>query len=124
MAEGFSTITYQNKTILYFDFSVLGKSKEKTLQLINSVGVEYQKYTLNSVLALFNCTDLYFDMDVLNNFKEVRTNYCKYEKKVAGIGITGLLKTGYNFVVGLTNRDSPVKIFDSEIEAKKWLIGE
>lgn len=124
MVEGVSTISYKGKTILFFDFSNLGKSKEKTIQLINAVGGEYMKNPLNSVLALFNTTNIYFDMDMLNAFKETRNKFNQYEKKVAGIGITGLLKTGFNFVVGLNKDTSSVKIFDSELEAKEWLVSD
>jgi hypothetical protein len=122
LAEGISTISYKDKTILFFDFSNMGKSKEKTIKLINAIGGEYARNPLNSVLALFNVKNIYFDMDILNVFKEARNQFSQYEKKVAVIGVTGLLKTGYNFVVGLSKDSSSVKIFDSELEAKEWLV--
>jgi hypothetical protein len=124
LVEGFSIVSYKGKTILSFDFSNLGKSKEKTMQLIGAIREEYSKNPLESVLVFFNVTNIYFDMDMLNAFKETRDKFGKYEKKVAAIGITGILKTGYNFVVGLTKNNSSLKTFDSELEAKEWLVSD
>ena len=44
-----------------------------------------------------------------------------YEKRVAVIGMKGLQKVAYNFIVSLTQKDL-VKAFDSELEAKEWLV--
>lgn len=120
--EGLSRDTYKEKVFYYVDFSVLKKNKEKTLKLIKDVAVEYAKNPQNSVLAITNVKDFFFDMDVLKLFKETQNISSVYEKKVAVIGVAGLLKAAYNFVIGLTQSNHPVKIFATEIEAKEWLV--
>jgi hypothetical protein len=126
--DGLKIINYKNKTIIYIDYTVkpgggpdtIGSSKEKTIQLLRSATDEYKKCPEGSVLALCKFEGVRFDMDVLKVFKEEGAKTKPYEKKVAVIGIKGLLKAGYNFVVGLTS--NTFKAFDSEDEAKEWLV--
>jgi hypothetical protein len=122
MVEGLSTISYKGKTIIYINYTDLGKSKEKTIQLLIGATEEYRKYPLKSVLALTNTTNLAFNMDVLKIFKDEGKKTAPYEKKVAAIGVKGLLKAAYNFVVGLTSKT--FKVFDTELEAKEWLVSD
>lgn len=124
MVEGCSIITYKNKTIIYFDYTNIGGNRQKTLDLIKEGAEEYIKYAKvhgeHSILALTNVTNLKFDMEILGLFKE-NNNKCKnLYKKLALVGVKGLLKAGYNFVVGLT--DQTTKAFESETEAKEWLV--
>lgn len=39
--EGLSSITYKNKTIIYGDYTNVGKSKEKTKELIKAITQTY-----------------------------------------------------------------------------------
>lgn len=119
--EGLSIISYKNKSIMFIDFSV-NKTKEKTLELINAVGTESEKYPPKSILVLVNAAGFTFDMDVLNVFKDMHMKKAApHQKKMAVIGMKGLIKAAYNMIVGLTQNDSS-KIFDSELEAKEWLV--
>ena len=120
--DGLSTFTYKNKTIMYIDFSGVEKSKEKTLQLIQRGNEGYQKYPPKSAIALVNVKDLYFDMEILNSFKKGQELCTPYQKKVAIIGVKGLIKAAYNFVLGLTNPTT--KAFESEQAAKDWLVSD
>jgi hypothetical protein len=55
-------------------------------------------------------------MDVLKVIKEEGNIIKPYEGKTAVLGLNGLIKAGYNFVVGLANPN--YKLFDSEQAAK------
>jgi len=118
--EGYSVINYKNKQIHIVDYSVLNKSKEKTIKLIQYATEQYKNLPKDSVLAIVNAENFYFDMDILKVFKEEGAKTAPYEKKVAVIGVKGLIKAAYNFVVGLTRNN--YKVMNSEAEAKEWLI--
>jgi hypothetical protein len=122
--EYVSKIIYKNKTIYCVDYSIFQKDndkKEKTLQLLKMTAHSCLKQPENSVLALINVTNFYFDMDILNAFKESSNLIIPFEKKLAIIGVKGIIKTAYNFVIGAT-QDSKAKSFDSKEEAKEWLV--
>lgn len=119
--EGFSVITYKNKQIFYIDYSGIGSTKEKVLEFLDWVAVEYKKSPPKSILALTNIENLHFDSQIIEAFKKGRNQTMPYEKRVAVIGMKGIQKVAYNFIVSLTQKDL-VKAFDSEIEAKEWLV--
>ena len=119
--KGISTITYQGKTILVVDFAEMGKTKETTLELIEAMKDEFLKHPLKSVLALINVTHIYFHIKTLHAFRQFQEEIGPYGKKVVIVGLKGLMKSGFNSVAG-SNKN--VKAFDSETEAKEWLVNE
>lgn len=123
---GFSKINHKAKTIFYVDYSSFANDKAtqkmKTIELRKYVTSEYLKEMKKTVLSIINLSNMYFDMEVIKVFKEEGDRTAPYEKKTAVIGISGLVKTGYNFVVGITNKN--YRVFDSESEAKEWLVNE
>lgn len=121
--EGLSNITYQNKKIIYLDYSNIGNSKEQAIQLIKAGTVEYAKYPPKSVIALVNVTNLRFDSEVMSVFKEEQDKAAPYEKKVAVFGLNALQRIAYNFISG-SNKNVSIKAFDSEQEAKDWLVAD
>lgn len=128
MVEGFSKTTYKGKEIYFTDYSQFAKDKttqkEKTIRLRREVTAEYLGKPLNSVLTLLNVTDFFFDMDVLKAFKEEYIpKQQPIEKKSAVVGVKGLVKAAYNFVVGFSS-GSKVKLFNTIEEAKEWLISD
>lgn len=121
--EGISTIIVREKKIYVVDFTHCGKSKEETLKLFGAVEDEFEKNPLNSVLALVDVAHAFFHFDTLKTFKNFQERCSQYQKKVAVIGLKGLQKTGFNSVVG-SNKKGLTKAFDSEMEAKEWLVAE
>ena len=121
--EGISTINYQGKKIYIINFSEFGDSKEDTVRLINAVGDEIITNPLNSVLALFDLSNSFFHFDTLKTFKQLEERCGQYEKKVAVIGLKGLQKTGFNTIAG-TKKSGSIKAFNSELEAKEWLVSD
>jgi hypothetical protein len=126
MVEGLSKINYRGKEILYLDYSGFIKDrstqKQKTLQLMNGANEEYKKSPPNSVLGMGNFTNFSFDMDILTALKKSNSEMSCYIKKSAIVGVKGLLKAGYNFVIGLTNQKT--RAFETEEEAKEWLVSD
>jgi hypothetical protein len=116
-------INYKGKEIVFVNYAPIGKDKDKVLELMSCMDKTYMESPEHSVLALVNVENMMFDMDILKKFKESQGITEKYQKKVALVGVKGLLKAGYNFVIGLTSNRT-TKAFDSEIEAKEWLTAD
>lgn len=122
--EGFSIVSYKDKSIYCFDYSEIGYSKEKIIRLIKYATEEYAKLPLKSVLVLANMSNLHVDMDIFNTFKEERKKCTPYEKKIAIIGVKGVTNIAYNFIVNFGQGNNFTRTFDTEIEAKEWLISD
>jgi hypothetical protein len=119
--EVISKIRYKDQEIIYTDYSCIGTSKLKVLDLIHRVADEITKHPPKSVLALMNVADLHFDMDIILAFKKARELTKSFERKVAFIGVNGLLKVIYNAMVDLSNQHI-TRAFETEMEAKEWLV--
>lgn len=119
----FFVITYKDRKIHYIDYSNFGSSKEKTLQLLKySIG-ECKKLEPKSSLTLINVVNLSFDMDIINAFRDSIGDTFPYVKKLAVIGLNGLQKVVYNFITNLSQKYL-IKAFETELEAKEWLISD
>jgi hypothetical protein len=118
--EGISITMEQGKQIYRIDFKNSGGSNEDTVNLINAAGNEFVKNPLNSVYAIMDLTHAFFHLEVLKSFRAFQVKVAPYQKKVAIIGLKGLQKTGFNSVNASSN--GTVKTFDSESEAKGWLL--
>jgi hypothetical protein len=114
-------ISYKHKSLLYVDYAST-RSKEEKLTLLKIAAEEYMKQPQNSVLAIINLTKVNYDIEIVNNFIKSREKTAPYEKKEAIIGMSSLQRVAYNFICGLKNNNT--KTFDSEIEAKEWLVEE
>ncbi len=121
--EGLSIITHKSKQIVYVNHSIHAKSKEKVMELMEAGLTEYKKNPLNSVITLINVTDVHFDTELMNAFKEGQEKSAPYEKKVAVIGLNPLQKIVYNFITSL-HKESQIKAFVTEQEAKEWLVAD
>jgi hypothetical protein len=119
--EGISKIMFQGKIILVVDFAEMGKTKETTKELINAAAEEFMKQPLNSVLGLMDISKIYFHIDTMHAFKELQEKTSPYGKKVAVVGVKGLIKTSFN---AITASEKKVRAFNTEAEAKEWLVSE
>ena len=122
--EGYSVISYKEKNIHYFDYSAIGHSNEKVIELLRFATGEYQKLPPKSALVLVNLLNLHITMDVLNVFKEERLKSAPFEKKIAAIGLKGVLGLAYNFMVGFGQGNDYIKAFETEDQAKEWLVSD
>lgn len=124
--EGFSKIIYKDKAIRYVNYSLFQSDpdqKQKMLELLAFSQSGRLQQPLNSVLTLINVSNLNFDLDTLQHFKESINITAPYDKKIAVIGVTGLIKSAYKFVVGATPSQK-IRYFQAEPEAKEWLVQE
>lgn len=128
MTEARALIEHQGKTIHYVNYSIFkdlprAEQKENILAVLQKSLEVLKNCKPGSVLTLINVTGLYFDMEIVNAFRNATqaTGHCS--KKMAIVGIQGIMKAAYNFVVGLTPNKT-VRTFTSEEEAKDWLVSE
>lgn len=131
MMEGQGLISHRShrgKTISCIEYSRFAgqpraEQKENTLAMVRMVKESAKKYAPGSVLSLVNVTDLYFDMEVINAFKDSIVSTLPYHKKMAIVGVEGIIKAAYNFVVGL-GPNTKIRTFSSEQEALDWLASD
>ena len=119
--EGLSTIYYKGKQIHYVDYSTTGGSKEKTLLLTKVWEEEFCKHPPKSVLTLANASGFRFDKEIMNATKAARIASEPYEIKSALFGMNNLTRAVYNFVLAMTAGNYQ-KVFNTELEAKEWLV--
>jgi hypothetical protein len=130
VAEALAIITYKNKKILLAEYSKLANvpnNKAKIVDLVQALSnaiitnPETKKQNeKQTVLGITDVTNLHFDMELLNIMKKGEKETTPYVKGWCIVGVTGLLKVAYNFVIGLTP-NSPYKIFPTVEAAKEWL---
>ena len=108
---------YKNKKMLVLDFSNL--SGEAVFKLLNESKLFISKQPKNSILALINITNLKYDMDTLNTFKEYITNNEKY---VLASAIYGASFFQCMAIQTFSKSASmPIKICKNQLAAKDWL---
>ena len=121
--ERVKTLVYNNKRIIYIDFSNLSSY---TLPEIIKV-VEEAKQTIrvnppNSVLTLTNVIGLFFNKDILEMMVKYIADNKPYVYASAIIGAEGLRKIAVNSAEKFSMRD--LHLFDNEKEAIEWLVAQ
>jgi hypothetical protein len=112
-------IQYKGKKILYGDYRGIKDQKDmlKTLELASKL----MKETPGKFLLLTDLTDCVIGKEFFRNAKELGADVIKDKaEKHAIIGVTGMkgiVVKGYAAV----SKDN-IKVFDSETEAKEYLI--
>lgn len=111
-------IFHKGINIFYMDFSNL-TTKEDIMEKI----LEYNRFIIsqeeNSIHALTNVQNIFFNKDIFQNFHEFVLKNKPYIKKSAIIGVDGLTKVMFNAILNLTKRD--LKLFNTIEEAKDFL---
>jgi hypothetical protein len=125
--DGFSIITYKDKQIYYTDYTNVGDSKEKIIQLFNYALAQSLSQPPKSVLSLTNFSNLNVDnvdMDLINFYRSNVVEIANY-KKIAAIGLTGMVYMAYNIFINFVKDYSiNMQAFNSELEAKEWLVSD
>jgi len=119
--ERVTFIEHKGKKILLEDFSGITPGEE-FYEALEQARKTIHSQPENSVLALFDATDGYFDQDVMNKMKEFTTSNKPYMKAVAVVGITGLLKIALMTVSKFSGRD--FKTFNTREAALEWLVAQ
>ncbi len=115
------TITHKSRQIFFLDFSNL-KTEEEIKSVINESADLIRKQALGSSICLANISEMHFN----NQIKELFLNLVKgnkpYMKASAIVGVNGLKQILFNGIMKLSGRD--VKSFDTENQAKEWLVSQ
>lgn len=113
------TINYKGVHIFYMDFSDL-KSREEIKQIMAESINYIRSKDKNSVIALTNMSNMFFNNDIRNDFQEFLKGNKPYIKISAAFGMSGLARFLYNTLMKVTGRD--VRSFEKMEEAQEFLV--
>ncbi|MFO7368839.1 MAG: STAS/SEC14 domain-containing protein [Bacteroidales bacterium] len=122
MNQGAKFIEFKGKPIYYVDYSNI-KTSEEFLAIIKSTNAFREKLKRDGkkdLLMLVNISESFVYGDVLTEIKKAATLTRELIAKEAIVGITGSKKILLKILQSLTKID--YKIFDTEEEAKEWLV--
>ena len=114
-----SIIKYKDKEILYFNHN--GLRDKELLENIKRANKKIKEYTGKEALTLANFTNAITSNEVMDYLKSEETVAVnKKVNKAAVVGITGIKKIFLNVFNSFT--DNKTKAFDTEEEAKEYLV--
>lgn len=114
----FYFVNYKNKKIFMLDLSNL--SGDAILNLLDESKLFISKQPKNSILCLINITNLKYNSDILNAFKEYVTANEKYVLASAIYGASTF--QGIAIQAFAKSTSMTIKICKTELMAKDWLI--
>lgn len=119
---------HKNKEILLGDYSNITNQEEyikiirqATAKSVKEIKTRYENPD-HAVLMLIDIRDSIIGTETLSVFKENAKKIKPYIKKVAVLGIHGVRKILLESVVWFSGLDA--KPFDSQEEAKDWLVSD
>jgi hypothetical protein len=115
-------IEYKGKKVFYQDFSNLffnSQAVEQELKEVQSVVIREPK---DSVLVLSNFSDTDISVDMLPILDAASQMTKDHVHKTAVLGVSGIKRTLGDILSRLTGQ--PLMYFDTEEEAKEWLVKE
>ena len=118
-------ITYQDKSILYCDYSNYGQPDFDQLKAeLDEVVALLVQQPKDSVLAITDIRGSTASREAVALFKEAGIETVDHIHKQAVVGVTGLKKILYDAVIRISRQ--PAKPFgDLELEeAKQWLVAD
>lgn len=110
-------ITYNNKNILYIDFSKL--TGKKLIDFSKETEQFIEKYPKKSLVVLCYVKGFRYSSETNNFLKEYVSNTQQYVKAIAIVGLSTMYKMMLEFMGNPTSME--IRLFDNEEEAKKWL---
>lgn len=120
MKKHLTSISYEEKEILYCDFT--NCDKNEIISGLKSVGDEIANMGRNDLLIIFNGTNSFFDRESFAVTVEFAKALKPFRKKTALIGATGGKKFLLNSLLSITQTSAVVKPFDTLDDAKRWII--
>jgi hypothetical protein len=122
MARGAQFITHKGKEIYFVDYSNI-KTNEEFLKTIKETNAFREKITASgkkNLLMLVDITGSYIYGEVLDEIKRSGKLTKPLTKKEAVVGLTGGQKILLQFFQMFTKMQ--LKVFDTQDDAKEWLI--
>lgn len=116
-----STISVSGKSIIHVDCANISmKNKGEIISLLQQASKMVASRPAKSVLIITDLTNLGFDTEVFEAFKQYAASNTPYVKASALVGLSGLQKIMFNTVKKLTGRDYYVA--SSLDDAKAFLL--
>jgi hypothetical protein len=115
-------IEYKGQKIFYQDFSGLFYNSEAVKKELSEVQEIVLAQPANSVLVLSDFRDTQIGSDLLSVLNEASARTKNHVRKTAVLGVTGVKRTLADLLTRLTGQ--PLMYFDTEEEAKEWLVKE
>lgn len=120
MRNEIQVVDHKGKKIILLDFS---NSTKESIQAIIAESKDFiKKQPASSALTLTDISNLHFDSDVMNMFKEFTVHNKPFVKAGAVVGVKGILKAAYNFVMYFSGRNLP--LFETREKAMDWLVSQ
>ncbi len=117
--SGTKIINYKGINIFYMDFSN-AKSREEINEVLTE-SINYIRYQpKNSVIALTNMTDMFFNNDIRNDFQEFLKGNKSFIKISSVFGMSGLARFLFNSLMKVTGRE--VRSFENMNDAQEFLV--
>ncbi|MBT3712180.1 MAG: hypothetical protein HOG15_02380 [Anaerolineae bacterium] len=115
-------IEYQDKKIFYQDFSKLFFNYQAVKEELVEVQALVIKEPPNSLLVLANFNDTAIAGDLMSALNASSALTKDHVRKTAVFGVSGIKKKLGDLLSRLT--EQPLRYFDEESKAKKWLVEE
>ncbi len=110
---------YKGIDMFYTDFS--NTKSEQDINLIIEECISYiRKQHLNSIIAVTNMKNMYFNKNVASIFPKYLKDNKPYMKKSSVFGMSGIARIDFNSIMKLAGRD--VRSFETEEQAKDFLL--
>ncbi len=114
-------MNYKDREICYLDASNMTTKEIQNIETdMNKAMKIVASKPPKSALMITNVTNVMFNTQMAELFKNYANHNTPYVKASALVGITGIQKVVLSTVKRLTNRD--YQLFDSLEEAKEWII--
>jgi hypothetical protein len=111
---------HEGKRILVIDYSHCDTEAMKELITITRTLIATQ--LPNSLLTLSDVSGAVFNIDVVEQLKEMTKHNAQYVRKGALVGVTGLQALIYSVVQSFSNRNIP--LFNNKEDALKYLLAD
>ena len=116
------TIIHKGQKLILVDFShfSLARDKNRFKSLLAEAGALIARQGAGAARVLTNVTQAEFDIEIVNALRAYTLQNSPFIQKSAVIGLAGLQRSIYQVLLFITKRN--IALFDSEEEAKDWLI--
>ncbi|RLD74820.1 MAG: hypothetical protein DRJ10_16385 [Bacteroidetes bacterium] len=113
------TITYKGEDIFYMDFSN-AKDRQEVSDVMKDSIAYIRNQPLGSVMALTNMENIFFNMDIKDDFQHFIKDNKPYIKTSSLFGLSGLARILFNGLMKITGRD--IRSYETMIDAQEFLL--
>lgn len=114
-------ITYKGESIFYMDFSN-AKNRQEVIEIMKDSIAYIRNQPPATVTALTNMENIFFNMEIKNDFQHFIKDNKPYIKTSSLFGLSGLARILFNGLMKITGRD--IRSFENMIDAQEFLINK